>query len=111
MTAGANAGMDQLSNTNMPGGFSHHIGEPADRASTLTIPEERTPNLVTSSRGKGLQLGGGSKKAANTNAIADFAKELEDEIMASNDNPWGNDDLMDVNADQDDWSEYEVVHA
>lgn len=28
---------------------------------------------------------------------------MEAEVETSN--PWGNDDLMDVNADQDDWSE------
>lgn len=106
MTAGANAGMDQLSNTNMPGGFSPHAGEAADKTSTQAVLEERTTNALTSGRGKGLQLGGSSKKVANTNAITNFAKELEDEIMAGSENPWGNDDLMDVNADQDDWSEY-----
>ena len=34
---------------------------------------------------------------------ADWAVEAAAE--ASQGNPWGNDDLMDVNADQDDWSE------
>jgi hypothetical protein len=60
-----------------------------------------------------MQLGSGAAKGkANTDAIADFARELEDEITTGvggeggggGDNPWGNDDLMDVNADDDDWS-------
>lgn len=76
--------------------------------STRTGSQAQAPSVSSSSlgRGKGLQLGGASRGKANNSAIADFAKELEDEIsMPGGDNPWGNDDLMDVNADQDDWSE------
>lgn len=47
------------------------------------------------------------KGHVNGDLIADFARDLEDEIIpgtAGGDNPWGNDDLMDINADEDDWS-------
>lgn len=50
---------------------------------------------------------GASKVPAHV--TADWAEEAAAEAEAeesSHANPWGNDDLMDVNADQDDWSEY-----
>ena len=46
-----------------------------------------------------MQLGG-HVSSTQSHAV-EWAAEAE--IDASN--PWGNDDLMDVNADQDDWSE------
>ena len=58
--------------------------------------------------GRGLQLGSSTKGHVNGDPIADFARDLEDEmrmpVTAGGDNPWGNDDLMDINADEDDWS-------
>ena len=52
--------------------------------------------------GRGLQLGSSTKGHVNGDPIADFARDLEDEmrmpITAGGDNPWGNDDLMDINA-------------
>jgi SCY1-like protein 1 len=47
-----------------------------------------------------MQLGGGHVSSTLSHA-AEWAAEAE--VEASN--PWGNDDLMDINADQDDWSE------
>lgn len=47
-----------------------------------------------------MQLGGGHVSSTLSHA-AEWAAEAEVETS----NPWGNDDLMDVNADQDDWSE------
>lgn len=47
-----------------------------------------------------MQLGGGHGSSTLSHA-AEWAAEAEVETS----NPWGNDDLMDVNADQDDWSE------
>ena len=46
-----------------------------------------------------MQLGGGHVSSTLSHA-AEWAAEAEVETS----NPWGNDDLMDVNADQDDWS-------
>jgi len=58
--------------------------------------------------GRGLQLDSSTKGHVNGDPIADFARDLEDEmtmpVTAGGDNPWGNDDLMDINADEDDWS-------
>ena len=45
-------------------------------------------------------MGGGHGSSTSSHA-AEWAAEAEVETS----NPWGNDDLMDVNADQDDWSE------
>ena len=47
-----------------------------------------------------MQLGG-SHVASTLSHAVEWAAEAEDGTS----NPWGNDDLMDVNADQDDWSE------
>lgn len=55
-----------------------------------------------------MQLGG-SKVVVASHMPAEWAEEAaaeaEAEEEAMHHNPWGNDDLMDVNADQDDWSE------
>jgi SCY1-like protein 1 len=55
---------------------------------------------IGGSKPKGMQLGGGHVSSTISHA-AEWAAEAEFETS----NPWGNDDLMDVNADQDDWSE------
>ena len=47
-----------------------------------------------------MQLGGGQVSSTLTHAT-EWAAEAEIETSS----PWGNDDLMDLNADQDDWSE------
>lgn len=51
----------------------------------------------------------GANKAPASTSIHDiavgWAEEAAAEAEASSSNPWGSDDLMDVNADQDDWSE------
>ncbi len=56
-----------------------------------------------------MQLGGG-KAVASPHMAAEWAEEAaaeaEAEEGAMHHNPWGGDDLMDVNADQDDWSEF-----
>ena len=56
-------------------------------------PEIGVPKL------KGMQLGG--HVSSTLSHAAEWAAEAEVETS----NPWGNDDLMDVNADQGDWSE------
>lgn len=59
-----------------------------------------SPSEVGRSKPKGMQLGGGHVSSTLSHA-AEWAAEAEVETS----NPWGSDDLMDVNADQDDWSE------
>lgn len=62
-----------------------------------------------------MQLGGGKPSApgskfdgtnAQSNPAADWALEAAAEADSFQENTWGNDDLMDVNADEDDWSEW-----
>jgi SCY1-like protein 1 len=65
---------------------------------TMSVPQGvslGTP--VTTSRPKGMQLGG-SKTTSS-----DIAASILAEEGVSADNPWGSDDLIDINADQDDW--------
>lgn len=62
---------------------------------------------TSTSKGKGLQLGANKMSSA---ASAALINRLADEAAAENggdddSNPWGTEDLMDVNADEDDWSE------
>ena len=51
-----------------------------------------------------MQLGA-TKVSTSANSIPDWAEEAAAELeSAKATNPWGNNDLMDVNADDDDWS-------
>ena len=57
------------------------------------------------SKTKGMQLGG--SKVPGSVAGASLAAQWEEEVAAEEgmqDNPWGTDDLIDINADEDDWS-------
>ena len=51
-----------------------------------------------------MQLGGNKQTSALKTAA--LAAELAGEVEAEAVNAWGNDDLMDVNADDDDWSAF-----
>ncbi|WWC91608.1 uncharacterized protein L201_006554 [Kwoniella dendrophila CBS 6074] len=71
----------------------------------------KSPSLG-SSNGKpssGLKLGGNSKtQAQRSSNLADVvASEWDDDNDNDAGNAWGNDDLIDVNADEDDWSAFE----
>ena len=46
----------------------------------------------------------GATKVVASSSIPDWAEEAAAEFDTPQTNPWGNDDLMDVNADEDDWS-------
>lgn len=83
----------------------------ASLGSTVSTPDA-IPTLGSfasgsGSKSKGMQLGA-SKVPTSLSAsfAADWAQEAAAEVEAEGGgaNPWGNDDLMDVNADQDDWS-------
>lgn len=78
--------------------------------STVSSPVVPT-RLAPQSRAKGLQLG--ANKVPPSVAAAALAAQLAEETAAANDigesNPWGTDDLIDVNADQDDWSEHCIL--
>jgi SCY1-like protein 1 len=81
--------------------------------STLSSPSvPHTSNtamgLDTASRAKGMQLG--ASKVPASVAAASLAAQLEEEAAAEEGvegNPWGTDDLIDINADEDDWSAFE----
>ncbi len=66
----------------------------------------KAPETVARSNGPsaGMKLGGAkSKVATRATGLADvLAEDFESDEMAK---AWGTDDLMDVNADADDWSE------
>jgi SCY1-like protein 1 len=68
---------------------------------TASLPS--SPTLQPTSRTKGLDLV--TRKVSSNKATVALAERLAEEaaIDAIN-NPWGNDDLIDINADQDDWS-------
>ena len=70
-------------------------GTPVPPLSHSTPP----PSEVGIPKPKGMRLGGGHTSSTLSHA-AEWAAEVEVEAP----NPWGN-DLIDVNADQDDWSE------
>ncbi|KAF9268803.1 ARM repeat-containing protein [Marasmius fiardii PR-910] len=78
-------------------------------AAPSTVPSPIISNHIPSAyKAKSLQLG--ANKVPASVAAASLAQQLADEAAAEDGvdtNPWGNDDLMDVNADQDDWSAFE----
>ncbi|KAI0743379.1 ARM repeat-containing protein [Daedaleopsis nitida] len=70
-----------------------------------------TRSLTSPSKGKGMQLGA-TKLPSIASSIPDWAEEAAAELETSQStNPWGSDDLMDVNADDDDWSAFESAPA
>ena len=69
------------------------------------------PGGMSTSKSKSMQLGATKLPASVSSSIPDWAEEAAAEVDASaGANPWGNDDLMDVNADEDDWSECAPAH-
>lgn len=69
--------------------------------SSPVVPRALSPGGPSTSKAKGMQLG------ANKIPAATLAMQLEEEASASagvDGNPWGTDDLIDINADEDDWS-------
>ena len=73
-------------------------------ATSPKVPHASTTGIGTS-KAKGMQLGAGKVPAGI--AAASLAVQLEEEAAAEegiDGNPWGTDDLIDINADEDDWS-------
>jgi SCY1-like protein 1 len=78
--------------------------------STVSSPTAIGPSSIgkafgTAPRPKGMQLG--ASKTPGSVAAASLAAQLEEEAAAEegiDGNPWGTDDLIDINADEDDWS-------
>ncbi|KAJ7128934.1 armadillo-type protein [Mycena crocata] len=63
----------------------------------------------TPTKSKAMQLG--AHKVPASVAAAALVEQLAEEAAATetDGNPWGNDDLIDVNADEDDWSAFETA--
>ena len=57
------------------------------------------------SSGSGMKLGGTAAKAKPTSLVDTIAGEWDEDDDAAN--AWGNEDLIDVNADDDDWAAFE----
>jgi SCY1-like protein 1 len=73
---------------------------------TTARPSNTGKGFGTPSKAKGMQLG--ASKIPTSVAAASLAAQLEEEAAAEDGidgNPWGTDDLIDVNADEGDWSE------
>ncbi|KAE9408578.1 ARM repeat-containing protein [Gymnopus androsaceus JB14] len=79
---------------------------PNSTVSSPAFPTRST--LQSSSRSKGMQLG--ANKVPPSVAAAALAERLAEEAAVEEEsNPWGDDDLMDVNADEGDWSAFETA--
>ncbi|KAG6886293.1 hypothetical protein C0993_006703 [Termitomyces sp. T159_Od127] len=76
---------------------------------SASVTPTSSPSLP--SRGKGMQLGTNKVPLSTTSAI--LAEQWVDDTTDSLrvENPWGSDDLIDVNADEDDWSAFETAPA
>ncbi|OBZ68346.1 N-terminal kinase-like protein [Grifola frondosa] len=79
---------------------------PTPKLETRLSSGGATRSLASTSSAKAMHLGA-SKASTSLNVPPEWAEEAAAELEASQSNPWGNDDLMDVNADQDDWSAFE----
>ena len=92
--------------TSAPVGGSSVNGSRPPPYANLSPALSAPAKAPSTSRTKGMQLGA-TKLAASSHMPAEWAEEAAAEAEAEESgqaNPWGNDDLMDVNADQDDWS-------
>ncbi|KAL0581808.1 Nuclear aminoacylation-dependent tRNA export pathway component [Marasmius crinis-equi] len=80
-------------------------------AANSVVSSPAFPNHTpAASKARGLQLG--ANKVPPSVVAASLGQKLAEEAAAEDgidSNPWGNDDLMDVNADQDDWSAFETA--
>lgn len=95
--------------------LSSHIGELSRPTFSKSALSSEALPATSSSKGKAMQLG-----ANKMPGLGMLANELAEEALAGDDpwdtgkagpksafsnNPWGSEDLIDVNADDDDWSE------
>ncbi|KAH8108102.1 hypothetical protein BXZ70DRAFT_36637 [Cristinia sonorae] len=84
---------------------------PVPLQSTLSSPGSSlaAKSLGSTSAAKGMQLGANKTPISMIAHETDmsWAEEAAAEAEANHSNSWGSDDLMDVHADQDDWSAFE----
>ncbi|KAF8160923.1 hypothetical protein B0H34DRAFT_698710 [Crassisporium funariophilum] len=96
--------------------LNSHIGEIAKPSFSTPIQSSLTvPGSRGTSKGKGLQLG--ANKTPSSVAAGIVAEQMVGEEAARSvtlegeGNPWASDDLIDVHADDDDWSAFESAPA
>ena len=81
---------------------SEHIGELTRPSfAKTTLSSQSVPSVQEPSRAKAMQLGSGRVPVTDTIVSDLLAETTSPSVMEAN--PWGS-DLMDVNADADDWS-------
>ncbi|KAF9528531.1 hypothetical protein CPB83DRAFT_314898 [Crepidotus variabilis] len=108
------------SNSAPPDSLSSHIGEltkpnfSAPTHSSPAVPNVNGASSSSSNKAKGLQLG--TNKVPSSMANAMLADQIAEEAASAgissstfSDNPWGSEDLIDVHADDDDWSAFEAA--
>ncbi|KAJ3517647.1 hypothetical protein NLJ89_g377 [Agrocybe chaxingu] len=99
------ASVDRSLSVPSPASFSSHIGEIS--RPTYATPSHSSPAVPNAaSKGKGLQLG--ANKVPENVAMSILAEEAAASASLEG-NPWGSEDLMDVHADDDDWSAFETA--
>ena len=92
--------------------MQNHIGEIT--RPTFIVGIQSPPTISTSNnvKGKGMQLGGKSHAiAAHVNLAVQLAEEAAASTTTLEGNLWGTDDLIDVNADEDDWGKWSLLHS
>ncbi|KAH9485238.1 putative inactive serine/threonine-protein kinase scy1 [Psilocybe cubensis] len=92
--------------------LSSHIGElTRPSLATTTQSSQTLPNSPSTSKIKAMQLG--ANKVPGGLSMGTLADDLANEAAAASasveGNPWGSDDLIDVHADDDDWSAFETA--
>ncbi|KAL1942784.1 hypothetical protein VTO73DRAFT_5024 [Trametes versicolor] len=120
MASAAGAAIDRPTSAPVPmgvnGGLSGSLlaaAVPPPLTPTFSSPtgvptRSLTTASAATSRSKGMQLGA-TKVPSNISSIPDWAEEAAAAVETQGASPWGNDDLMDVNADEDDWSAFETA--
>ncbi|KAF7375945.1 Protein kinase domain-containing protein [Mycena sanguinolenta] len=105
MTAVAGLGIDRPTSAPIPVGGPAPFG---DQSTSLSGVKSGL-STPTPSKSRGMQLG--AHKVPASVAAAALVEQLAEEAAAAEgeSNPWGNDDLIDVNADEDDWSAFETA--
>ncbi|KAJ6497835.1 armadillo-type protein [Mycena sanguinolenta] len=105
MTAVSGLVIDRPTSAPIPAGGPTPFGDQSTNLSGV----KSGLSTPTPSKSRGMQLG--AHKVPASVAAAALVEQLAEEAAAAEGegNPWGNDDLIDVNADEDDWSAFETA--
>lgn len=103
---GAVAGVDRSTSTQVQIGVVPSVPQLSPVLPGHLIPSFPASSTQSTLRTKGMQLG--VNKVTPSVAAAILAEEWTEGAIDSGDNsnPWGNDDLIDINDDHNDWSEF-----